>query len=113
MRAASEVYERADAFDRDRAVARAELAEAELDAQELPAARADAEQALESARKTLPEAHPLLGSPLFALVPRSFDPARARLRAEIFSEERFRLAVQRKVEVLVAGRPDLRGRLPW
>jgi glycosyltransferase involved in cell wall biosynthesis len=44
---------------------------------------------------------------------RSFDPARARLRAEIFSEERFRLAVQRKVEVLVAGRPDLRGRLPW
>jgi glycosyltransferase involved in cell wall biosynthesis len=44
---------------------------------------------------------------------RSFEPARARARAEIFSEERFRAAVQRKVEALVAGRPDLRDRLPW
>ncbi len=44
---------------------------------------------------------------------RSFEPARARARAEIFSEERFRAAVQRKVEALVAGHPDLRDRLPW
>jgi len=44
---------------------------------------------------------------------RSFEPARARARAELFSEERFRAAVQRKVEALVAARPDLRDRLPW
>jgi glycosyltransferase involved in cell wall biosynthesis len=44
---------------------------------------------------------------------RSFEPARARARAELFSEERFRGAVQRKVEALVAARPDLRDRLPW
>jgi glycosyltransferase involved in cell wall biosynthesis len=44
---------------------------------------------------------------------RSFEPALARARAERFSEERFRAAVRRKVEVVIAGRPDLRDRLPW
>jgi glycosyltransferase involved in cell wall biosynthesis len=44
---------------------------------------------------------------------RSFEPARARARAELFSEERFRAAVRRKVEALVTARPDLRDRLPW
>jgi serine/threonine-protein kinase len=67
LRAASAVYEGADAFDRDRPIAQAQLAEAELDANELAAARSDAEHALENVRRTLPKAHPLLGSPLFAL----------------------------------------------
>ncbi|HEY1907968.1 MAG TPA: glycosyltransferase [Myxococcaceae bacterium] len=44
---------------------------------------------------------------------RTFQPARARAQAELFSEERFRDAVRRKVETLLAGRADIRGRLPW
>jgi glycosyltransferase involved in cell wall biosynthesis len=44
---------------------------------------------------------------------RTFDPARARERAELFSEERFRAAMRVQVEALLAGRPDLRDRLPW
>jgi glycosyltransferase involved in cell wall biosynthesis len=43
----------------------------------------------------------------------TFQPARARAQAELFSEERFRDAVRRKIEALLAGRTDLRGRLPW
>jgi len=42
-----------------------------------------------------------------------FDPARARAQAERFSEERFRAAVQFKIRELLAGRADLRDRLPW
>ena len=49
----------------------------------------------------------------FEAFERSFEPERARARAELFSEERFRAAVRRKVEALIAGRPDLRDRLPW
>ena len=49
----------------------------------------------------------------FEAFERSFEPALARARAERFSEERFRAAVRRKVEVVIAGRPDLRDRLPW
>ena len=44
---------------------------------------------------------------------RGFDPARARARATEFSEERFRVAFQAQVEMLLAGREDLRARLPW
>jgi len=44
---------------------------------------------------------------------RTFDPARARARAELFSEERFRAAIRVRVDALLAGRPDLRDRLPW
>jgi glycosyltransferase involved in cell wall biosynthesis len=44
---------------------------------------------------------------------RTFQPGRARAQAEQFSEERFRDAIRRKVEALLAGRTDLRGRLPW
>lgn len=44
---------------------------------------------------------------------RTFQPAQARARAEQFSEERFRDAIRGKVEALLAGRTDLRGRLPW
>ncbi|HZJ55373.1 MAG TPA: glycosyltransferase [Myxococcaceae bacterium] len=44
---------------------------------------------------------------------RGFEPGRARARAELFSEERFRSAVRRKVEALVTARPDLLDRLPW
>ena len=67
LRAASEVYEQSDASDRDRPVARAELAEAELDAGETAAALTDARGAVATARRKLPAAHPLLGAPLFAL----------------------------------------------
>jgi glycosyltransferase involved in cell wall biosynthesis len=49
----------------------------------------------------------------FEAAERSFDPARARARAELFSQERFRTAIRSKVETLLTGRPDLRGRLPW
>ena len=49
----------------------------------------------------------------FEVLEHSFEPALARARAELFSEERFRAAVRRKVEVVIAGRPDLRDRLPW
>ena len=49
----------------------------------------------------------------FEAFERSFDPGQARARAELFSEERFRAAVQRKVETLIVARPDLRDRLPW
>jgi len=49
----------------------------------------------------------------FEAFERGFDPARARARAELFSEERFRAAFRARVEALLAGRPDLRGRLPW
>ena len=49
----------------------------------------------------------------FEAAERSFDPARARGRAELFSEERFRAAVRSRVESLLEGRPDLRDRLPW
>lgn len=49
----------------------------------------------------------------FEAIERSFEPERARARAELFSEERFRAAVRRKVEALIASRPDLRDRLPW
>ncbi len=49
----------------------------------------------------------------FEAFERSFDPARARARAELFSEERFRAAFRARVEALLAGRPDLQGRLPW
>ncbi len=49
----------------------------------------------------------------FEAFERSFDPARARARAELFSEERFRAAFRAQVEALLAGRPDLRDRLPW
>jgi glycosyltransferase involved in cell wall biosynthesis len=49
----------------------------------------------------------------FEAFERTFQPARARAQAELFSEERFREAVRRKVEALLAGRADLRGRLPW
>jgi glycosyltransferase involved in cell wall biosynthesis len=49
----------------------------------------------------------------FEACERSFDPARARARAELFSEERFRAAIRVRVEALLAGRPDLRDRLPW
>ncbi|MGZ5958446.1 MAG: glycosyltransferase [Myxococcaceae bacterium] len=44
---------------------------------------------------------------------RTFDPARARARAELFSEERFRAAIRARLETHLAGRPDLRDRLPW
>jgi len=44
---------------------------------------------------------------------RGFDPARARARATEFSEERFRVAIRAQVEALLAGREDLRARLPW
>ncbi len=44
---------------------------------------------------------------------RGFEPSRARARAETFSAERFRTALRSKVEALLAGRPDLRDRLPW
>ncbi|HVP61298.1 MAG TPA: glycosyltransferase [Myxococcaceae bacterium] len=44
---------------------------------------------------------------------RGFEPAAARARAELFSEERFRTALRSKVEALLAGRPGLRDRLPW
>ena len=44
---------------------------------------------------------------------RGFDPARARARATEFSEERFRAAFRTQVESLLAGREDLRARLPW
>jgi glycosyltransferase involved in cell wall biosynthesis len=44
---------------------------------------------------------------------RGFDPARARARATEFSEERFRTAFRGQVEALLAGREDLRARLPW
>jgi glycosyltransferase involved in cell wall biosynthesis len=49
----------------------------------------------------------------FEAFERGFEPARARGRAELFSEERFRDAIRRKVEAVIAGRPDLRDRLPW
>ena len=49
----------------------------------------------------------------FEAFERGFSPARARARAELFSEERFRDAIRRKVEAVIAGRPDLRDRLPW
>lgn len=49
----------------------------------------------------------------FEALERSFDPAMARARAELFSEERFRAQVRTRVESLLAGRPDLRDRLPW
>ena len=49
----------------------------------------------------------------FEAAERSFDPARARARAEVFSQERFRTAIRSKVEALLGGRPDLRDRLPW
>lgn len=49
----------------------------------------------------------------FEAAERGFDPARARARAELFSEERFRAAVRARVETLLEGRPDLRDRLPW
>jgi glycosyltransferase involved in cell wall biosynthesis len=49
----------------------------------------------------------------FEVFERTFDPARAHARAEEFSEERFRDAVQVKIKALLAGRPDLRNRLPW
>lgn len=49
----------------------------------------------------------------FEVFERGFSPARARARAELFSEERFRDAIRRKVEAVIAGRPDLRDRLPW
>ena len=49
----------------------------------------------------------------FEAFERSFDPGRARARAEQFSEGRFRAAVQFKIRELLAGRPDLRDRLPW
>jgi glycosyltransferase involved in cell wall biosynthesis len=49
----------------------------------------------------------------FEAFERGFEPARARSRAELFSEERFRDAIRRKVEAVIAGRPDLRDRLPW
>jgi len=49
----------------------------------------------------------------FEAFERTFDPARACARAGQFSEERFRAAVQFKIRELVAGRPDLRDRLPW
>ncbi|HZX40514.1 MAG TPA: glycosyltransferase, partial [Myxococcaceae bacterium] len=49
----------------------------------------------------------------FEAFERHFQPAAARARAELFSEERFRSAFRSKVEALLAGRPDLRDRLPW
>jgi glycosyltransferase involved in cell wall biosynthesis len=49
----------------------------------------------------------------FETFERGFEPARARGRAELFSGERFRDAMRRKVEKVIAGRPDLRDRLPW
>jgi len=49
----------------------------------------------------------------FEAFERGFEPARARSRAELFSEERFRDAIRRKVEAVIAGHPDLRDRLPW
>jgi glycosyltransferase involved in cell wall biosynthesis len=49
----------------------------------------------------------------FEAAERSFDPARARARAELFSQERFRAAFRSKLETVLADRPDLRGRLPW
>jgi glycosyltransferase involved in cell wall biosynthesis len=49
----------------------------------------------------------------FETFERSFDPARARARADEFSEERFRHAVQVRIKALLAGRADLRDRLPW
>jgi glycosyltransferase involved in cell wall biosynthesis len=49
----------------------------------------------------------------FEALEHSFDPARARARAELFSEERFRAQVRSRVEALLSGRPDLRDRLPW
>lgn len=49
----------------------------------------------------------------FEAFERGFDPARARARAELFSQERFRAAFRTRVEALLAGRADLRERLPW
>ena len=49
----------------------------------------------------------------FEAFERGFDPARARAQAELFSEERFRAAVQLKIKALLAGRTELRDRLPW
>jgi len=49
----------------------------------------------------------------FEAFERTFQPPRARAQADLFSEERFRDAVRRKVEALLSGRADLRGRLPW
>ena len=49
----------------------------------------------------------------FEAFERTFVPARARARAEQFSEERFRDAVKVKIKALITGRPDLRDRLPW
>ena len=49
----------------------------------------------------------------FEAFERGFAPERARARAELFSEQRFRDAVRGKVEAVLASRPDLRDRLPW
>ena len=49
----------------------------------------------------------------FEVLERTFEPGRARARAERFSEERFRAALQLKIRELLIGRPDLRDRLPW
>jgi eukaryotic-like serine/threonine-protein kinase len=67
LTSASDVYEHADAIDRDRPRAAAALSEAQLDAGDVPAALATAQRSLLQARKILPAQHYLLGDSLFAL----------------------------------------------
>ncbi len=49
----------------------------------------------------------------FEAFERGFEPAAARERAGLFSEERFRAAIRSRVDALFAGRPDLPTRVPW
>ena len=67
LASASDVYEHADAIDRDRPRASAALSEAQLDAGDVQTALATAKKSLSQARKILPSQHYLLGDSLFAL----------------------------------------------
>ena len=67
LASASDVYEHADAIDRDRPRAAAALSEAQLDAGDVQAASATAQTSLLQARKILPAQHYLLGDSLFAI----------------------------------------------
>ena len=67
LQTASDVYEHADANDRNRPRASAALSEAQLDAGDRQTAFATAQRSLSQARKILPPQHYLLGDSLLAL----------------------------------------------
>ena len=79
LRAANDVFDRANSTDRGRFLAAAELAEAELDAGDTEAALVTGGAGLVQARKVLPAQHYLLAMPLFAL-------ARGELAAHRYAE---------------------------